>query len=320
MEAAATVQTPQNAPDFTMLAEQLTKLSEFFQSIEGKTKVYSDNTEGTKVTKLVESANIVRSRQQKKLEKLQYQERKQDAKSEYQIEKEIARKEYQISKKVKGNVTFEKIHYMKDAFKQSRTHRNLISAAFSAFITGFSLGRKQTQINRYKKQIALLSAKEEYRQAQKRTLEKYVQKQKELRTEHKAAMKKDKPQKDTAEKDRQRVMKIIDSKPFDIHEALDIGIIPRYGTPEYKALPQERKDALKIATKRCMNTGSGDSKAVTFKDFREMVDRYEEMILVTRQSRTPSKSVQKQVQHRPPKPRTVAVPNPHPEKPRIMTR
>ena len=287
MSAEAAVQTPQTVPDFTQLAEQLSKLSEFFQSIEKKTKVYADNTEGTKATKLVESANIVRSRQQKRLEKAQYQDRLQDAKDTFQIEKQIARQEYQIARKLKGNVTFEKIHYMKDAFKQSRTHRNLISAAFSAFITGFSLGHKQTQINRYKKQIALLAAKEEYREAQKRTLDKYVQKQKELREAHKTALKKPKPQKALTEKHMQKVLKNIDSQPFDIHEALDIWLIPRYGTAEYKSLPQERKDALKIATKRCMNPDTRNSKAITFKDFREMVDRYEEMLLVTGHSRTP---------------------------------
>lgn len=281
------------APDFTQLAEQLAKLSEFFQSIENRKKVYSDNAEGTRAIKLVQAADTVRARQEKKLEKTQYQERLQDAKDEYRIHKQIAKKEYQISRKLKSNVTFEKIHYMRDAFKQSMTHRNLISAAFSAFLTGFSLGKKQTQINRYKKQIALLSAKEEYRQAQKRTLEAYVQKQKMLREEHKAFMKNPKGRNAKAEKERQKVLKSIDGRPFDIKEALDIGLIPRYGSDEYKALPQERKDALKIATKRCMSPMNGDSKAVTFKDFKEMVDRYEEMILVTRQSKTPARTAAK---------------------------
>ena len=317
MEATAAMQTPQAAPDLSKLAEQLVELSRFFESIQKNTKVYGDNTEGTKVMKLAASADIVRSRKEKKLEKIQYQERIQDAKDEFRIGKQIARKEYQISRKVNGNVTFEKIHYMKDAFNKSKTHRNLLSAAISAFITGFSLGRKQTQINRYKKQIALLTVKEEYRAAQKKTLEKYVQKQKELREAHKAAMKK--PKKDTSERDRQKVLKNIDSKPFDIHEALDIGLIPRYGTKDYKALPQERKDALRIATKKCMNPRNGESKAITFKDFRGMVDRYEEMILVTRSSRqSPSKNVQRTAPQKPKKPRVA--PTPNPAKTRPMTR
>ena len=289
MEAA--VHNP--APDFTQLVEQLTKLSEFFQSIENKTKVYSDNNEGTKVMKLAKHVDIVRSWKEKKLEKIQYQDRIQDAKDEFQAQKKIVKKEYQINRKLKGNVTFEKIHYMKDAFRQSRTHRNLIAAAFSAFFTGFSLGRKQTQINRYKKQIALLAAKEEYRQAQKRTLETYLQKQKVLREEHKAFRKKPNTQDAKAEKERQKVLKNIDSKPFNIHEALDIGLIPRYGSDEYKALSQERKDALKIATKNCMKPKNGDPKTITFKDFKEMVDRFEEMILVTRQSKTPVRTAPK---------------------------
>ena len=314
MEATATVQT---APDFTKLAEQLVELSKFFESIQKSTKVYGDNNEGTKVMKLAEHADVVRSRKEKKLEKIQYQERLKDAKDEFLIGKQIARKEFQINRKVKGNVTFEKIHYMREAFKKSRTHKNLLSAAISAFITGFSLGHKQTQINRYKKQIALLTVKEEYRAAQKKTLELYVQKQKELRDAHKAAMKK--PKKDTSERDRQKVLKSIDAKPFDIHEALDLGLIPRYGTKEYKALPQERKDALKIATKKCTNPQNGESKAVTFKDFREMVDRYEEMILVTRSSqRSPSKNVQRTSPQKPKKPRVT--PNPDPVKTRPMTR
>ena len=159
--------------------------------------------------------------------------------------------------------------------------------------------------------------KEEYRAAQKKTLEKYVQKQKELRDAHKAAMKK--PKKDTSERDRQKVLKSIDAKPFDIHEALDIGLIPRYGTKEYKALPQERKDALKIATKKCMPNGKGSPQQVTFKDFREMVDRYEEMILVTRSSqRSPSKNVQRTAPQKPKKPRVA--PNPGQQKTRPMTR
>ena len=317
MEATATVQATPTAPDFSKLAEQLVELSRFFESIQKNTKVYGDNTEGTKVMKLAESADIVRSRKEKKLEKIQYQERLKDAREEFLIGKQIARKEYQISRKVNGNVTFEKIHYMKEAFNKSKTHRNILSAAISAFITGFSLGRKQTQINRYKKQIALLTVKEEYRAAQKKTLEKYVQKQKELRDAHKAAMKK--PKKDTSERDRQKVLKSIDAKPFDIHEALDIGLIPRYGTKEYKALPQERKDALKIATKKCMPNGKGSPQQVTFKDFREMVDRYEEMILVTRSSqRSPSKNVQRTSPQKPKKPRVT--PNPDPVKTRPMTR
>ena len=317
MEATATVQATPTAPDFSKLAEQLVELSRFFESIQKNTKVYGDNTEGTKVMKLAESADIVRSRKEKKLEKLQYQERLKDAREEFLIGKQIARKEYQISRKVNGNVTFEKIHYMKEAFNKSKTHRNILSAAISAFITGFSLGRKQTQINRYKKQIALLIVKEEYRAAQKKTLEKYVQKQKELRDAHKAAMKK--PKKDTSERDRQKVLKSIDAKPFDIHEALDIGLIPRYGTKEYKALPQERKDALKIATKKCMPNGKGSPQQVTFKDFREMVDRYEEMILVTRSSqRSPSKNVQRTAPQKPKKPRVA--PNPGQQKTRPMTR
>ena len=317
MEATATVQATPTAPDFSKLAEQLVELSRFFESIQKNTKVYGDNTEGTKVMKLAESADIVRSRKEKKLEKLQYQERLKDAREEFLIGKQIARKEYQISRKVNGNVTFEKIHYMKEAFNKSKTHRNILSAAISAFITGFSLGRKQTQINRYKKQIALLTVKEEYRAAQKKTLEKYVQKQKELRDAHKAAMKK--PKKDTSERDRQKVLKSIDAKPFDIHEALDIGLIPRYGTKEYKALPQERKDALKIATKKCMPNGKGSPQQVTFKDFREMVDRYEEMILVTRSSqRSPSKNVQRTAPQKPKKPRVA--PNPGQQKTRPMTR
>ena len=86
-----------------------------------------------------------------------------------------------------------------------------------------------------------------------------------------------------------------------------------------KALPQERKDALKIATKKCTNPKNGESKAVTFKDFREMVDRYEEMILVTRSSqRSPSKNVQRTSPQKPKKPR--ATPNPNPIKTRPMTR
>ena len=317
MEATATVQATPTAPDFSKLAEQLVELSRFFESIQKNTKVYGDNTEGTKVMKLAESADIVRSRKEKKLEKLQYQERLKDAREEFLIGKQIARKEYQISRKVNGNVTFEKIHYMKEAFNKSKTHRNILSAAISAFITGFSLGRKQTQINRYKKQIALLTVKEEYRAAQKKTLEKYVQKQKELRDAHKAAMKK--PKKDTSERDRQKVLKSIDAKPFDIHEALDIGLIPRYGTKEYKALPQERKDALKIATKKCMPNGKGSPQQVTFKDFREMVDRYEEMILVTRSSqRSPSKNVQRTAPQKPKK-HGIAQ-NPDQTKTRSMTR
>lgn len=317
MEMTAAVQTPQTVPDFTKLAEQLTELSRFFESIEKKTKVYGDNTEGSKVMKLVEKADIVRTRQQKRLEKIQYQERLQDAKDEFRIGKQIAKKEYQISRKVNGNVTFEKIHYMKEAFNKSRTHKNLLSATISAFITGFSLGRKQTQINRYKKQIALLTVKEEYRAAQKKTLEKYVQKQKELRETHKAAMKK--PKKDTSERDRQKILKSIDAKPFDIHEALDFGLIPKYGTPEYKALPQERKQALKFATKKCMTNGKGSLQQVTFKDFREMVDRYEEMILVTRSSqRSPSKTAQRPSPQKPKKPRITH--NADQPKTRSMTR
>ena len=317
MAATAAVQTPQAVPDFYKLSEQLIELSKFFESIQKNTKVYGDNKEGTKVMKLVESADIVRSRQEKKLEKIQYQERIQDAKEEFRIGKQIARKEYQISRKVNGNVTFEKIHYMKEAFNKSRTHRNILSAAISAFITGFSLGRKQTKINRYKKQIALLTVKEEYRAAQKKTLEKYVQKQNELREAHKAAMKK--PKKDTSERDRQKVLKSIDSKPFDIHEALDIGLIPKYGTPEYKALPQERKDALKIATKKCIANGKSNPQQVTFKDFRQMVDRYEEMILVTRSSqRSPSKTVKKTAPQQPKKPKVA--PTPGQPKTRPITR
>ena len=317
MAATAAVQAPQAVPDFSKLSEQLIELSKFFESIQKNTKVYGDNREGTKVMKLVESADIVRSRKEKKLEKIQYQERIQDAKDEFRIGKQIAKKEYQISRKVNGNVTFEKIHYMKEAFNKSRTHRNILSAAISAFITGFSLGRKQTKINRYKKQIALLTVKEEYRAAQKKTLEKYVQKQKELREAHKAAMKK--PKKDTSERDRQKVLKSIDSKPFDIHEALDIGLIPRYGTQEYKALPQERKDALKIATKKCMANGKSNPQQVTFKDFRQMVDRYEEMILVTRSSqRSPSKATQKTAPQKPKKPKVA--PNPGQPMTRPMTR
>ena len=317
MEATATVQATPTAPDFSKLAEQLVELSRFFESIQKNTKVYGDNTEGTKVMKLAESADIVRSRKEKKLEKLQYQERLKDAREEFLIGKQIARKEYQISRKVNGNVTFEKIHYMKEAFNKSKTHRNILSAAISAFITGFSLGRKQTQINRYKKQIALLTVKEEYRAAQKKTLEKYVQKQKELRDAHKAAMKK--PKKDTSERDRQKVLKSIDAKPFDIHEALDIGSIPKYGTPEYKALPQERKQALKLATRKCMANGKDRPQQVTFKDFREMVDRYEEMILVTRSSpRSPSKTAQRPAPQKPKK-HGIAQ-NPDQTKTRSMTR
>ena len=282
---------PNTVPDFTQLAEQLTKLSEFFQRIDDKTKVYANDIDGTKVEKLVQAADSVRARKEKKLEKIQYQERLQDAKDEYRIQKQIATKEYQINRKLKSNVTFERIHYMRDAFKQSRTHRNLISAAFSAFFTGFSLGKKQTQINRFKKQIALLSAKEEYRQAQKRTLETYIQKQKALREEHKAFIK-------------------------NIHEALDIGLIPRYGTNEYKALPQERKDALKIATKKCMSNGKNNPQQVTFKDFREMVDRYEEMILVSRYSKTPVINAPKQQRV----PKKKVNPNPDPQKTRPRTR
>ena len=310
MEAAV----PNPVPDFTQLAEQLTKLSEFFQSIEDKTKVYANDIDGTKAEKLVQAADTVRARKEKKLEKIQYQERLQDAKDEYRIQKQIATKEYQINRKLKSNVTFEKIHYMRDAFKQSRTHRNLISAAFSAFFTGFSLGKKQTQINRFKKQIALLSAKEEYRQAQKRTLETYIQKQKALREEHKAFTKK--PKKDMSERDRQKVLKNIDAKPFDIHEALDIGLIPRYGTREYKALPQERKDALKIATKKCMSNDKNNPQQVTFKDFREMVDRYEEVILVSRYSKTPVRNAPKQQRV----PKKKVNPNPDPQKTRPRTR
>ena len=83
MSAEAAVQTPQTAPDLTQLAEQLSKLSEFFQSIEKKTKVYDNNLEGTRVTKLVENADIVRSRQQKRMEKTQYLERMQDARDTF---------------------------------------------------------------------------------------------------------------------------------------------------------------------------------------------------------------------------------------------
>ena len=290
MEAAV----PNPVPDFTQLAEQLTKLSQFFQSIEDKTKVYAKDIEGANVTKLVQAADTVRARKEKKLEKIQYQERLHDAKNEYRLQKQIAAKEYQITRKLKGNVTFEKIHYMRDAFKQSRAHRSLISAAFSAFFTGFSLGKKQTQINRYKKQIGLLAAKEEYRQAQKRTLETYVQKQKTLREEHKAFLKKPNSQNRKDEKEKQKILKHIDSRPFDIKEALDIGLIPRYGTQEYKALPQERKDALKLATKQCMKPDNGNPKKVTYKDFNAMVDHYEEMILVSRYSKTPVRTSPKQ--------------------------
>ena len=290
MEAAV----PNTVPDFTQLAEQLTKLSQFFQSIEDKTKVYAKDIEGANVTKLVQAADTVRARKEKKLEKIQYQERLHDAKDEYRLQKQIAAKEYQITRKLKGNVTFEKIHYMRDAFKQSRAHRNLISAAFSAFFTGFSLGKKQTQINRYKKQIALLAAKEEYRQAQKRTLETYIQKQKTLREEHKSFLKKPDSQNRKDEKEKQKILKHIDSRPFDIKEALDIGLIPRYGTQEYKALPQERKDALKLATKQCMKPDNGNPKKVTYKDFNAMVDHYEEMILVSRYSKTPVRTSPKQ--------------------------
>ena len=310
MEATA----PNPVPDFTQLADQLTKLSEFFQRIDDKTKVYANDIDGSKAEKLVQAADTVRARKEKKLEKIQYQERLQDAKDEYRIQKQIVTKEYQINRKLKGNVTFEKIHYMRDAFKQSRTHRNLISAAFSAFFTGFSLGKKQTQINRFKKQIALLSAKEEYRQAQKRTLETYIQKQKVLREEHKAFIKK--PKRDMSERDRQKVLKNIDAKPFDIHEALDTGLIPRYGTREYKALPQERKDALKIATKKCMSNGKNNPQQVTFKDFREMVDRYEEMILVSRYSKTPVRNAPKQQSV----PKKKVNPNPDLQKTRPRTR
>ena len=70
MEATATVQTA----DFTKLAEQLVELSKFFESIQKSTKVYGDNKEGTKVMKLAEHADVVRSRKEKKLEKIQYQE------------------------------------------------------------------------------------------------------------------------------------------------------------------------------------------------------------------------------------------------------
>ena len=97
MEAAATVQT---APDFTKLAEQLVELSKFFESIQKSTKVYGDNKEGTKVMKLAEHADVVRSRKEKKLEKIQYQERLKDAKDEFLIGKQIARKEFQINRKV----------------------------------------------------------------------------------------------------------------------------------------------------------------------------------------------------------------------------
>ena len=282
MEATANAQT---IPDFSQLAEQLTKLSEFFQGIEDKTKVYMNNTEGTNVSKLVQAADIVRSRQEKKLEKAQYIERKRDAKDEYSIQKEIARKEYQIRRKLNGNVTFEKIHYIKDAFRQSRTHKNAIVSAISALITGFSLGRKQTQINRYKKQIALISAKEEYRATQKRTLEAYVKKQKDIADQHKSFVKSPRLAA-KAEKERQRSLKNLDSKPFDIKEALDIGLVPKYGTPEYRALPKERKEALKLATKQCMNPGKNSTKKATYKDFRTLAERYEEMLLLARQSRT----------------------------------
>ena len=67
MEATATVQTA----DFTKLAEQLVELSKFFESIQKSTKVYGDNKEGTKVMKLAEHADVVRSRKEKKLEKIQ---------------------------------------------------------------------------------------------------------------------------------------------------------------------------------------------------------------------------------------------------------
>lgn len=307
---------PNSVPDFTQLAEQLTKLSEFFQSIEDKTKVYANDIDGAKAKKLVQATDTVRAKKEKKLEKIQYQERLQDAKDEYRIQKQIASKEYQINRKLKGDVTFEKIHYMRDAFKQSRTHRNLISAAFSAFFTGFSLGRKQTQINRYKKQIALLAAKEEYRQAQKRTLETYIQKQKALREEHKAFLKKPDPQKTKDEKERQKILKNIDSRPFDLKEALDIGIIPRYGTKEYKSLPQERKDALKLATKKCMKPENSNPQKVSFKDFKAMVDHYEEMILVSRYSKIPVKTTPKQQRVQKKK----VNPNPDPQKTRPRTR
>ena len=46
--------------------------------------------------------------------------------------------------------------------------------------------------------------KEEYRVTQKKTIEKYVQKQKELRKAQKAAMKK--PKKDTSERGRQKIL------------------------------------------------------------------------------------------------------------------
>ena len=318
METTAAVQIPQTVPDFTKLAEQLTELSRFFESIEKKTKVYGDNTEGSKVMKLVEKADIVRTRQQKRLEKIQYQERLQDAKDEFRIGKQIAKKEYQISRKVNGNVTFEKIHYMKEAFNKSRTHKNVVAAAFSAFFTGFSLGKKQTQINRYKKQIALLSAKEEYRQAQQRTLQKYVQKCKTLAEEHKAFMKNPKAEALKEEKARAKVLKDLDSKPFDIREALDIGIIPKYGTPEYNALPQERKDALKIATRKCLNVQKQDAEVITYKDFRSMVDRYEDLVLVARQTRTVQRPKTYTPQNRPPRERVS--PNQAEQKTRTMTR
>ena len=315
MEAA--VQTPQ-MPDFTQLADQLTKLSEFFKSIEDKTKVYADNAEGTSAARLVQAADIVKARQEKKLEKIQYAERKQDAKEEFRIQRQIAKKEYQINRQLSQNVTFEKLHYMKEAFKQSRTHKNVVTAAFSAFITGFSLGKKQTQINRYKKQIALLSAKEEYRQAQQRTLQNYVQKRKTLAEDHKAFMKNPKAEAMKEEKARQKMLKDLDSKPFDIREALDIGLIPKYGTPEYNALPQERKDALKIATRKCLNVQKQDVEVITYKDFRSMVDRYEDLVLVTRQTRASQRARAYSATNKPPRQRVS--PNQEEQKTRVRTR
>ena len=316
MEAA--VQTPQ-AQDIRAIAEQLVKLSEFFQSIESKTRVYQDNAEGNQVQKLVQAADTVRNSRSKNLDKIQYLERKEDARNEYILQQKIAKKEYQISRKLGKNVTFEKIHYMKDAFKQSRTHRNAITSAFSAFFTGLSLGSKQTRINRYKKQIALITAKEAYRQAQKKTLQDYLSKAKTIRTEYKESKQK-KPEKDTASKDMAKLLKKTDSKPFDVQEALSLGIIPRYGTPEYKALPQERKDALKLAVKKCGKQPE-NSNPITFKDFRELVDSYEQMIFVTRNSISASRERTRAQQHaRNTAPRPAPARKPEAQKTRTMTR
>ena len=153
-------------------------------------------------------------------------------------------------------------------------------------------------------------------EAQKRTLETYIQKQKALREEHKAFLKKPDTQKTKVEKERQKILKNIDSRPFNLKEALDIGIIPKYGTKEYKSLPQERKDALKLATKKCMKPESGNPQKVTFKDFKAMVDHYEDMILAARYSKTPVRTTPKQQRVQKKK----VNPNPDPQKTRPRTR